>query len=67
RMRHYLENRDGREREHRRNLQSRMFAGIFTILSFSGMSISIWFWNEPYLWVSSVFFVGSLWVYRSIK
>ena len=67
RMRHYLENRDGREREHRRDLQSRMFAGIFTILSFSGMSISIWFWNEPYLWVSSVFFVGSLWVYRSIK
>lgn len=67
RMRHYLENRDGREREHQRNLQSRMLAGIFTVLSFAGISVSVWFWNEPYLWVSSGFFVGSLWVYRSIK
>ncbi|MDQ0430257.1 putative unusual protein kinase regulating ubiquinone biosynthesis (AarF/ABC1/UbiB family) [Planomicrobium stackebrandtii] len=67
RLRHYLENRDGREREYRRDLQSRMFAGIFTIISFTGISVSVWFWNEPYLWVSSVFFVGSLWAYRSIK
>lgn len=67
RMRHYLENRDGREREHQRSLQSRMLAGIFTVLSFAGISVSVWFWNEPYLWVSSGFFVGSLWVYRSIK
>lgn len=67
RLRHYFENRDGREREYRRDLQSRMFAGIFTIISFTGISVSVWFWNEPYLWVSSVFFVGSLWAYRSIK
>src|SRR5690606_26058862 len=38
RMRHYLENRDGRMREYRRDLQSRMFAGIFSILSFTGIS-----------------------------
>lgn len=67
RMRHYLENRDGREREHQRNLQSRMFAGIFTILSFGGISGAVWFSHEPFLWVSAVFFVGSLWTYRSIK
>lgn len=67
RLRHYFENRDGREREYRRDLQSRMFAGIFTIISFAGISVSVWFWNEPYMWVSSVFFVGSLWAYRSIK
>lgn len=67
RLRRYLENRDGREREYRRDLQSRMFAGIFTILSFTGISVSIWFWHEPYLWVSSAFFVVSLWAYRSIK
>jgi len=67
RMRHYLENRDGREREHQRNLQSRMFAGIFTILSFFGISGGVWFSHEPFLWVSAVFFVGSLWTYRSIK
>ncbi|ANU25944.1 ABC1 kinase family protein [Planococcus versutus] len=67
RLRRYFENRDGREREYRRDLQSRMFAGVFTILSFTGISVSVWFWNEPYMWVSSVFFVGSLWVYRSIK
>ncbi|HSI68129.1 MAG TPA: AarF/UbiB family protein [Planococcus sp. (in: firmicutes)] len=67
RLRHYYENRDGRERDMRRNLQSRMFAGIFTILSFVGISLGAWFWHEPFLWVSSAFFVGSLWVYRSIK
>ncbi|MDN7247309.1 ABC1 kinase family protein [Planococcus shenhongbingii] len=67
RMRHYLENRDGRQREHQRDLQSRMFAGIFTILSFSGISIAVWFSHEAFMWVSSIFFVGSLWVYRSIK
>ncbi|MGE6368981.1 ABC1 kinase family protein [Planococcus kocurii] len=67
RLRRYIENRDGREREYRRDLQSRMFAGIFTIISFVGISVSVWFWNEPYMWVSSVFFVGSLWAYRSIK
>lgn len=67
RMRHYIENRDGRNRQHERDLQSRMFAGIFTILSFTGISVSVWFWHEPFMWVSSGFFVGSLWVYRSIK
>ncbi|MEK6268898.1 MAG: AarF/ABC1/UbiB kinase family protein, partial [Planococcus sp. (in: firmicutes)] len=67
RLRRYFENRDGKEREYRRDLQSRMFAGVFTILSFVGISVSVWFWNEPYMWVSSVFFVGSLWAYRSIK
>ncbi|AIY04842.1 ABC-1 domain-containing protein [Planococcus sp. PAMC 21323] len=67
RLRRYIENRDGKEREYRRDLQSRMFAGVFTILSFVGISVSVWFWNEPYMWVSSVFFVGSLWAYRSIK
>ncbi|MGI2329405.1 ABC1 kinase family protein [Planococcus sp. YIM B11945] len=67
RMRHYLENRDGRVREHQRDLQSRMFAGIFTILSFFGISAGIWFSHEAFLWVSSAFFVGSLWTYRSIK
>lgn len=67
RMRHYIENRDGRNRQHERDLQSRMFAGMFTILSFAGISVSVWFWHEPFMWVSSGFFVGSLWVYRSIK
>lgn len=67
RMRHYLENRDGRVREHQRDLQSRMFAGIFTILSFVGISIAVWFSHEALIWVSSAFFVGSLWTYRSIK
>ena len=67
RLRHYLENRDGREREYQRDLQSRMFAGIFTILSFAGISVSVWFSHEPFLWVSSIFFAGSLWIYRSIK
>ncbi|WP_033543950.1 ABC1 kinase family protein [Planococcus sp. CAU13] len=67
RMRHYLENRDGRIREYRRDLQSRMFAGIFSILAFLGISISVWFEHEPYLWVSSGAFVASLLVYRSIK
>lgn len=67
RMRHYLENRDGRMREYRRDLQSRMFAGIFSILSFAGISISVWFSHEPYLWVSSGAFVASLIVYRAIK
>lgn len=67
RMRHYIENRDGRNRQHERDLQSRMFAGIFTILSFTGISVSVWFWHEPFLWTSSVFFVGSLWIYQSIK
>ncbi|MDN3451463.1 AarF/UbiB family protein [Planococcus sp. APC 3906] len=67
RMRHYIENRDGRNRQHERDLQSRMFAGIFTILSFTGISVSVWFWHEPFMWVSSGFFVGSLWIYRSIK
>ncbi|TAA71976.1 ABC1 kinase family protein [Planococcus salinarum] len=67
RMRNYLENRDGRMREYRRDLQSRMFAGIFSILSFTGISIAVWFSNEPYLWVSSGAFVASLFVYRSIK
>ncbi|MCP2036177.1 putative unusual protein kinase regulating ubiquinone biosynthesis (AarF/ABC1/UbiB family) [Planomicrobium sp. HSC-17F08] len=67
RMRHYLENRDGREREHQRNLQSRMFAGIFTLLSFLGISTAVWFSHEPLIWVSGVFFAGSLWTYRSIK
>ncbi len=67
RMRHYIENRDGRNRQHERDLQSRMFAGIFTILSFAGISVSIWFWHEPFLWASSAFFAGSLWVYRTIK
>ncbi|WKA59668.1 AarF/UbiB family protein [Planococcus shenhongbingii] len=67
RMRHYLENRDGRQREHQRDLQSRMFAGIFTILSFTGISMAVWFSHEAFMWVSSIFFVGSLWVYRSIK
>lgn len=67
RIRHYLENREGREREHQRNLQSRMFAGIFSLLSFSGISLSVWFWHEPFLWVSSVFFVGSLWAFRAIR
>ena len=67
RMRHYMENRDGREREHQRDLQSRMFAGIFTILSFFGISGGVWFSHEPFLWISSIFFVGSLWTYRSIK
>ncbi|ANU16670.1 ABC transporter [Planococcus maritimus] len=67
RIRHYLENKEGREREHQRNLQSRMFAGIFSLLSFSGISLSVWFWQEPFLWVSSVFFVGSLWAFRAIR
>ncbi|MDE4084097.1 AarF/UbiB family protein [Planococcus maritimus] len=67
RIRHYLENKEGREREHQRNLQSRMFAGIFSLLSFSGISLSVWFWHEPFLWVSSVFFVGSLWAFRAIR
>ncbi|PSL24163.1 putative unusual protein kinase regulating ubiquinone biosynthesis (AarF/ABC1/UbiB family) [Planomicrobium soli] len=67
RMRHYLENRDGREREHQRNLQSRMFAGVFTILSFFGISAGVWFSHEPFLWICAVFFAGSLWTYRSIK
>lgn len=67
RMRHYLENRDGRVREHQRDLQSRMFAGIFTILSFLGISAAVWFSHEALIWVSSAFFVGSLWTYRSIK
>ncbi|RNF39389.1 ABC1 kinase family protein [Planococcus salinus] len=67
RLRHYLENRDGKEREYQRRLQSRMFAGIFSILSFTGISVAVWFWHEVYLWVSSIFFIGSLWVYRSIK
>ncbi|HSP20868.1 MAG TPA: AarF/UbiB family protein [Planococcus sp. (in: firmicutes)] len=67
RMRHYIENRDGRNRQHERDLQSRMFAGIFTILSFAGISVSVWFWHEPFMWASSGFFIGSLWVYRSIK
>ncbi len=67
RMRNYLENRDGRIREYRRDLQSRMFAGIFSILSFTGISISVWFSHEPYLWVSSGAFLASLIIYRSIK
>ena len=67
RIRHYLENKEGREREHQRNLQSRMFAGIFSLLSFSGISLSVWFWHEPFLWVSSVFFVGSVWAFRAIR
>lgn len=67
RMRNYLENRDGRMREYRRDLQSRMFAGIFSILSFTGISISVWFSHEPYLWVSAGAFIASLVVYRSIK
>ena len=67
RLRHYLENRDGKERAYQRHLQSRMFAGIFTILSFGGISVAVWFWHEAYLWVSSIFFIGSLWTYRSIK
>lgn len=67
RIRHYLENKEGREREHQRNLQSRMFAGIFSLVSFSGISLSVWFWHEPFLWVSSVFFVGSLWAFRAIR
>jgi predicted unusual protein kinase regulating ubiquinone biosynthesis (AarF/ABC1/UbiB family) len=67
RLRHYLENRDGREREHQRDLQSRMFAGIFTILSFFGISAAVWFSHEAFMWVSGIFFAGSLWIYRSIK
>lgn len=67
RMRHYMENRDGRNREFQRDLQSRMFAGIFSILSFGGIATGVWFMHEPFIWVSSAFFVGSLWVYRSIK
>ena len=67
RMRHYIENRDGRNRQHERDLQSRMFAGLFTVLSFAGISVSVWFWHEPFLWTSSGFFVASLWAYRSIK
>jgi predicted unusual protein kinase regulating ubiquinone biosynthesis (AarF/ABC1/UbiB family) len=66
-MRNYLENKEGREREHQRDMQSRMFAGIFALLSFTGISLSVWFWHEAFLWVSSVFFVGSLWAFRAIR
>ncbi|WP_232336836.1 ABC1 kinase family protein [Planococcus lenghuensis] len=66
RFRHYLQRRDETDREWKRTLQTRTFAGCFGLLSFIGLSVGIWFEHEPYIWVSAVVLLGSLWTFRTI-
>ncbi|MGB3261138.1 ABC1 kinase family protein [Paenisporosarcina sp.] len=64
RMREYMQMRDAESKMVRYRLQTRMFAGIISVLSLGTGFYAIWDEHSPLMVASGIFFVASAWVYR---
>jgi predicted unusual protein kinase regulating ubiquinone biosynthesis (AarF/ABC1/UbiB family) len=64
RMREYMQMRDAESKLLRYRLQTRMFAGIISVLSLGTGFYAIWDEHSPLMVASGIFFVASAWVYR---
>ncbi|MCZ8537516.1 AarF/UbiB family protein [Paenisporosarcina quisquiliarum] len=64
RMREYMQIRDAESKMLRYRLQTRMFAGIISVLSLGTGFYAIWDEHSPLMVTSGIFFVASAWVYR---
>ncbi|MGE6488982.1 ABC1 kinase family protein [Paenisporosarcina sp. NPDC076898] len=64
RMREYMQIRDAESKMERYRLQTRMFAGIISVLSLVTGFYAIWDEHSPLMVASGIFFFASAWVYK---
>ncbi|MER2090905.1 MAG: AarF/UbiB family protein [Sporosarcina sp.] len=64
RMREYIQTRDAIRKIERSRLQTRMFAGIITVLSLIVVFFSVWDEHFPLLATSGFFFISSAWMFK---
>ena len=64
RMREYIQIRDAESKMERYRLQTRMFAGIISVLSLATGFYAIWDEHSPLMVASGIFFFASAWVYK---
>lgn len=64
RMREYMQIRDAQSKVERFQLQTRMFAGIISVLSLATGFYAVWDDHSPLMVTSGFFFIASAWVYR---
>lgn len=64
RMREYQENRDVWQREERMILQTRMLAGIGSIIALISIFFGVWTSHKLLLVISVPVFISTIWIYR---
>lgn len=67
RMREYMQKRDSKRESERTRLQTRMFAGIISVLSLTTIFFSVWNEQMPLLATSGFFFICAGWVFSRSK